>query len=131
MRKRKPKKRVANPRVPRTRAEGTWTEAQYFSYIRGGLRRLSTRYPVKYAVRLANRRTVKGKRHKFEYQCAECNKWKKDKDVDVDHIIPAGSLRKYDDLPGFVERLFCEADGMQILCKICHKKKTELERSKR
>jgi len=74
---------------------------------------------------------VTGKRHKYEYQCAECEGWFMGKETQVDHIEPAGSLKKYDDLAGFCERLFCEEDGLQVLCSDCHKAKTKLERSKR
>jgi hypothetical protein len=48
--------------------------------------------------------------------------------VAVDHIIPCGALSCANDLPGFVERLFIEVDGLQILCDICHNKKTQAER---
>jgi len=54
-----------------------------------------------------------------------------DKEVQVDHIIPAGTLRKYDDLPQFVKNMFCEADGLQVLCKPCHQLKTNAEREQR
>jgi 5-methylcytosine-specific restriction endonuclease McrA len=30
-------------------------------------------------------------------------------------------------LAGFVERLFCEVDKLQILCSSCHDQKTKLE----
>jgi len=53
-----------------------------------------------------------------------------DKEVAVDHIIPAGTLRCADDLPQFVERLFCEVDGLQVLCKTCHDKKTKKDKEK-
>jgi hypothetical protein len=43
----------------------------------------------------------------------------------VDHIIPAGSLRCYEDVEGFITRLFCGSDGFQILCPDpCHSAKT-------
>jgi hypothetical protein len=53
----------------------------------------------------------------------------------VDHVIPAGSLRSWDDLPIFAERLFCEreVDGvkrLQRLCDKCHTKKTKDDREK-
>jgi hypothetical protein len=32
------------------------------------------------------------------------------------------------DLPGFVERLFCEQDNLQVLCVSCHDKKTLKEK---
>ena len=115
-------------RVKRTRAGGQWTEARYWQFIRSLLRQGFQRYPVKQMVKTDNRRKVTGQRHKFEYLCAECGGWFKDKEVNVDHIVPAGSLKDYSDLPGFVKRLYCEADGLQILCKPCHDAKTAKER---
>ena len=116
---------------PRTHAGKTWTKARYFQFIRSALRQAFMRYPVKQQVKQANRRAVTGKRHKFEYLCAGCGEWFKDKEVEVDHKIPAGSLNDFSDLPGFVERLYCEPEDMQILCKNkCHKEKTAQERKK-
>jgi hypothetical protein len=54
--------------------------------------------------------------------------WFQGKDVSVDHLIGAGSLKTFSDLAGFAERLFCEADGLQVLCKSCHQTKTNHER---
>ena len=125
---------MAGQRVPRTHAGKTWTKARYFSFIRSALRRAASNYPVKYQVKDQARRVKpKGKegRHRFEYHCAHCNEWFPDKEVEVDHIIGAGSLKEYTDLPGFVERLFCEPRGMQILCKPCHQLKTNDERRAR
>ena len=119
---------MARKLVPRTRAGGTWTEARYWSFIRSALRGAWGRYPVKHQVKLANRKTVKGKKHRFEYNCVHCNGWFQDKDTQVDHIIGAGSLKRYEDLPGFVERLFCESKNLQVLCKPCHQIKTNHER---
>jgi 5-methylcytosine-specific restriction endonuclease McrA len=48
----------------------------------------------------------------------------------VDHIHPAGSLNCAADLPGFVERLFCEQDNLQVLCESCHDEKTKIEKLK-
>ena len=116
---------------PRTRAGKTWTEAKYWQFIRSALRQATMRYPVIQNFKKKGRRSVTGKRHKFEYQCVECKKWFMDKEISVDHIVPAGSLKTYDDLPGFVERLFCEEDNLQILCKdTCHQAKTNKERKK-
>jgi 5-methylcytosine-specific restriction endonuclease McrA len=50
--------------------------------------------------------------------------------INVDHRIPAGTLRCADDLPGFVERLFCEVDNLQVLCTTCHDRKTQNEKTK-
>ena len=118
-------------RGEKTRAGGTWTEARYFAFIRGALRRAAQKYPVKYQVKDAARRPKpKGKagRHHFEYKCNKCKKWFQGKEVEVDHITPAGSLKTFEDLPGFVERLFCEPEQLQVLCKPCHRMKTNEEK---
>lgn len=117
-------------RVERTRAGGNWTESRYFGFIRSTLRRAFTRYPVKHQVKVKSRRQKKGSR-RYEYQCAACKKYYPNSQTQVDHIIPAGSLKTFDDLPGFVERLFCEPDNLQVLCSQCHKAKTEEERNAR
>ena len=120
------KPRVKRQRVPRTRAGETWTESRYFQFIRSALRQAFSRYPVKYQAKDAAKRELKEKkgRQKYEYQCARCLRWYPNKEVELDHIVPAGSLKTYDDLPGFVERMFCEADGLQVLCRECHLEKT-------
>lgn len=114
-------------RVERTRNGGTLTESQFWSMIRSTLRRRSMYWkPIKYALDKVKRPyTGENKRRKWEYQCEECKEWYDRKGVEVDHIIPSGSLTCYEDLPGFVERLFCEEpECYQVLCKKCHKKKT-------
>lgn len=119
-------------RVERTRAGGTWTEAKFWGFIRGKLRQGMRTWPVKHQVRVAARRRRMGvKRVMYEYPCEECKGWFPDKQIEVDHIVPAGSLKKFTDLPQFVERLYCEADGLQLLCKPCHQLKTNREREER
>lgn len=126
----KAKRKVVKPRVARTRGNNTMTEAGFWSFIRSGLRAKSQRWPPKYAVLNECKRTVTGKRHRFEHQCSECNKWHPKKNVEVDHILPAGSLKGLDDLAGFVDRLFCEIDGLRVLCKPCHLAITKKEKKK-
>lgn len=122
---------MGKQRVQRTRAGNTWTEARYWQFIRSALRQAYSRYPAKFQAKKAVERTVTGKRHKYEYKCAECEEWFQGKEVQVDHIVGAGALSSYDDIAGFAERLFCEAEGMQILCKPCHQLKTNAERAAR
>ena len=113
-------------KVERPFNSGQWTRARYFSFIRSALRRASVKWPPIHEARKRARRAYKGpdKRRKWEYQCEKCGRWFDGKGTQVDHIVPAGTLRGYDDLPGFVERLFCESDRLRVLCLACHKKLT-------
>jgi len=128
------KKAVRKPRAnaaPKTRNNGTMTESAFWSFIRSGLRQKSRWWKPITQCKLDAKRTYKGpnKRQKFEYQCNSCKKWFAEKNINVDHIEPAGSLNCANDLPGFVERLFCEVDNLQVLCSGCHNIKTQNEKN--
>ena len=126
----KRRKASKKPRVVRTRNAGTMTESAFWSFIRSALRQKSRWWKPITQCKQKARRPYKGpnKRQKFEYQCKYCEQWFPEKRVNVDHITPAGTLRTATDLPGFVERLFCEIDGLQVLCNNCHDEKTKLEK---
>ena len=117
-------------RVARTRNLQTWTEAQFWTRIRSALRRISMYWKPAQAAKNKTRKSVRGKRHKFEYQCEKCKNWYKSNEVEIDHKIEVGSLKCAEDLKGFVERLFPEdLNAYQILCKAkCHRKKTNSKR---
>lgn len=116
--------------VPKTRCSGTMSEAAFWSFIRSALRQKSRWWKPISVCKLNARRDYKGpsKRQKYEYQCKQCKTWTTEKNINVDHIIPAGSLNTSQDLPLFVERLFCEQDNLQVLCTTCHDKKTLKEK---
>lgn len=107
-----------------------WTTSKFWSFIRSGIRSKFNRWPPKYEVLQAARRNVKHTktRQRYEYKCAECLNYFPQKEVEVDHKVPAGSLKCSEDLAGFVERVFCSKDELQVLCKPCHKIKTAQER---
>ena len=111
--------------VEKTRNSGTWSEARYFGFIRSTLRAGFTRCGPKHEAKR------KAKTGYNAYTCCACGDTFGNKDVEVDHITPAGSLKTFADLPGFVERMFCEADGFQLMCKPCHQLKTNAERTAR
>jgi 5-methylcytosine-specific restriction endonuclease McrA len=123
-------KRKKVVRAVRTRNAGTMTESAFWSFIRSALRQKSRWWKPITQCKQKSRRTYKGpnKRQKFEYQCNECKNWFPEKKINVDHINPAGTLKCANDLPGFVERLFCEADNLQVLCSSCHDVKTKAEK---
>lgn len=113
------------------RNAGTMTESAFWSFIRSALRQKSRWWKPMTVAKNKARRPYKGpfKRQKYEYQCNICKRWFSGKDVNIDHIIPAGALNCAADLPGFVERLFCEEEGLQCLCTKCHDEKTNSEKS--
>lgn len=107
--------------------EGTMSNAAFFGMIRAALRRQTRFWKPKLACLKAVSRPYKGpnKRQKWEYQCSNCKDFFIQKEVEVNHIIPAGSLNNYEDLPGFVERLFCKKEDLEVMCKKCHLKVTK------
>jgi 5-methylcytosine-specific restriction endonuclease McrA len=126
------KKAVAKPKVLKIkpRAGATMTEPAFWSFIRSALRQKSRWWAPITQVKLAARRDYTGpnKRQKFEYLCKECKAYFPEKEINVDHMIPAGALNSGADLEGFVNRLFCEGEHLQVLCETCHNVKTQLER---
>lgn len=121
---------VKRSRVPKTRNNGTMTESAFWSFIRSALRNKSRWWKPITECKQKSRRPYTGpnKRLKYEYQCNQCKGWYPEKQINVDHIIPAGTLTCSSDLPGFIERLFCEQDNLQVLCEKCHDIKTQNER---
>jgi 5-methylcytosine-specific restriction endonuclease McrA len=124
------KKAVKRVKAVKVRNAGTMTESAFWSFIRSTLRQKSRWWKPITECKLKAKRIYKGpnKRQKFEYQCKACKKWFPEKQINVDHIIPAGSLNCAQDLPGFVERLFCEQDNLQCLCTTCHDEKTKTDK---
>ncbi len=57
-------------------------------------------------------------RQQWAYPCAICGQSYAAKEVQVDHITPCGNIDR--DVAGFIARLFCEAEGLQCVCKPCH-----------
>lgn len=116
----------------RHRAGGIWTEARFRSFITSLLRRGTTRWAPRSNV-MREARVDRG-----IYLCAGCDetvpvtvkiKGVRKKNVFVDHIDPvvdpAVGFTTWDE---YVERMFCEADNLQVLCMSCHDVKTQKER---
>lgn len=126
-------RRVLAPRVERTRNGGHETQSMHMGKIRSALRNLSRWWkPFAVALKNASHISYSGKAKRVLYLCASCNKLHGRKSVEVNHIIPLGSLKTYQDLPGFCERLFVEdISKLEVLCKDCHKEETAKQREER
>lgn len=111
---------------PKPYNNNTMTSSAFRGMIRSCLRQKSRRWkPIITTKQEAKRRyNWNNKKQKREYQCNKCKEWRMDKETQVDHIIDCWQLNNWDDLKWFVERLFCEKDWFQVLCNVCHNKKT-------
>src|SRR5688572_3040895 len=113
----------------RPRNGGQWTDSRFRSFVTSALRSASRRWPPKYerlkGACVGVRKNPKTGRDAKHYLCAACEESFPQRDVQVDHIEAIGEFTSWD---VFIERLFCEADNLQVLCKPCHKAKTIKER---
>lgn len=112
---------------------GRWTESRMHSFIKSALRSASQRWPPKFEAlkdaltsKKENKKTGRQANH---YKCNKCKKEFPAKDVQVDHIEPVINpsigFINWDEV---ISRMFCEKDGFQVLCKDCHKEKTNAEK---
>jgi len=116
------------------RNSGRWTEARYTQFVRSALRAAFRKWPPKFeqlkAAATERRINPLSGKLAMHYICASCTKEFPMKGVQVDHIKPVvpKNFTNWDD---FIERLYCEKRGLQVLCKGCHKEKSGKERIKR
>ena len=116
--------------------DGEWTEARFRAFIISALRAYMKRFPPKWKAlksaavgRLINKRSGRLAEH---YECASCKDTFVARDVQVDHIEPVVSPQEgFQDWWTYMNRLYCEAENLQVLCKPCHKEKTNAERKER
>jgi len=111
---------------------GEWTVARFNSFVKSALRSASQRWPPRYRTiknasvgKKTNKKTGRLAEH---YLCNSCNKEFPLKEVQVDHknpVVPLSGFTTWDEV---IHNMFCEEDNLQILCKDCHKEKTNVER---
>lgn len=119
-------------RVPRTRCAGTMTENQYKNWVISLLRKGTLRWKPR-GIALRARRDGKvvnpdtGKMC-IASKCDSCGERFMEKLMKVDHINPVvDPLKGWEGFDSFIKNLFCEVDNFQILCKVCHDKKSKEE----
>ena len=92
------------------------------TFVKGILRRASFHWkPRTEAMQLS--RVERGK-----YKCAMCEDLFGPKEIILDHIQPVVDPKQgFVGFDSFIERLFCDVDGFQVLCKVCSDAKTLME----
>lgn len=115
------------PKVPW--GDGTpWKNSvAFFTYLRGCLRKAWSTNPIKLNVIKKSRYQIPNPNPKgnkptvWGFDCVLCDKTFPIKEGNVDHITPAGSLKKTEDIQGFVERLlYVTEDDLRLICKSCN-----------
>ena len=113
-----------------------WSYSKWKNFIISSLRAAMRRWPPKWKAlneakvgKKKNRHTGRMAEH---YLCADCGDVFIAREVQVDHITPVVNPEDgFVDWETYLDRMFCEADNLQVLCKACHKVKTNDERKKR
>ena len=97
------------------------------NYLVSVLRKASYRHPMR-SEALRNARIGRN-----QYKCAECGNIFTNKEVQVDHkdsIVPTSGFKNGNDWDWneYIERLYCDASNLQVLCKPDHHAKTKAEK---
>lgn len=113
-----------------------WTEGRLKGFIISTLRSGMRRYPPKYEAlndaKVGKRVNPKSGRSAEYYKCNGCGEGFVKKDVQVDHIDPVVDPETgFKDWESYIERMFCPPSNLQVLCRVCHAKKTKQERKSR
>jgi len=125
---------MARPSGPKTRCGGRWSDAKWKSFIKNQLRGATRKWaPIGDCLR--NARVERGL-----YMCEGCKKHvpttvkngaRRTKNVLVDHIEPIVPVTGWVSWDSCIERMFCEEDNLQLLCKACHDSKSKEETGER
>lgn len=114
------------------------TEAQYWTWLRGSMRRIWSDYPVRKVWKASKLRKVTDEeRAKKVYhpstknvgQCVYCNEWMAGSKLEVDHINPSNGCTDKENAESFL--WYCgggTGDDWCLACKPCHKIVTHAER---
>ena len=113
-----------------------WTDARFRSFItsllRSGMRRFPNKTEALSKAKTTRKKNKKTNRLAQHYRCASCRKEFPLSDVQVDHIKPVVDPKDgFIDWEVYVQRMFCTTENLQVICKPCHKIKSDKERKQR
>lgn len=113
---------------------GIWkNKTAYFQWLRGALRRIWNKSPLKINFLKEHRKRIPNPNPKGKTttiwggDCEICGKTFRQNMLQVDHIVPAGKLSDWNDVTPFIQRLLA-TDNLRLLCKNCHNIVTYAER---
>lgn len=124
------------PPRKKSRAKKSWGEKEDIEWIFNELRRASVTWPGRSEIlRLRREQRVEGYSKKgnpilkYYWQCEKCKKWFRDiVDVEVDHIKEVGGYTEVlrSGWDATMKKLFPRPveEFLQVLCRVCHQKKT-------
>lgn len=117
-------KKVRKSKIEKPFADGTMSRAAFFAMIRAALRNKSRWFKSISICRERAKVPYIGinKKRKWLYRCEECHELFDIKSTSVHHQHECGNLNSFDDLPGFVQRLFCNSNKLILICNNCHNK---------
>lgn len=114
---------------------GQWTKARFNSFVKSALRSASQRWPPRFTTlneaKVGKKVNAKTGRLAEHYTCNACKQSFPLKEVQVNHITPVVLPSGFDSWDGVIERLFCEREGLEVLCIPCHKQVTDKENEER
>jgi 5-methylcytosine-specific restriction endonuclease McrA len=113
---------------------GKWTEARFNSFVtstlRSGARRWQPKYDTLNAAKTEKKINKKTGRLAQHYRCELCQGEFTSTNMEVDHIKPVvDPVKGFESWDKFVDRLFCEKENLQAICKPCHLEKTKKEKA--
>lgn len=118
---------------PKPYNSGKWTTARKRSFVMSALRK--AQWPVKYEALKLSRcgkmiNPATGKPCNA-HLCPICNQQHIEANMAIDHIEPIIPITGHDSYDAIIDRLLCELDGYQVICKPCHKEKSNGENKMR
>lgn len=95
-------------------------------YIVAGLRKSFRYWPPRAEIRRIAHKGPSG-----YFMCQECGDYFVKQDTHIDHILPVVGPNGIDSWDDYISRLFCSVENLRIICKPCHKRKTNAENKER
>ncbi len=82
---------------------------------------------AKYIYYPVNKDGMQSKAYRTSFECAICHDMFQRNEIEVDHIVPIAFSESIEE---WIRNLYCDAEHLQVICKVCHKKKSKLDRQR-